>query len=79
MFFRAFWCFGQCVEAFSHCKPVLSIDGTFLTSKYKGTLLIAISIDAVNRLLPLAFAFMLSDLVGLYVCCPIDMLGFWVQ
>jgi hypothetical protein len=56
MFFRAFWCFGQCVEAFSHCKPVLSIDGTFLTSKYKGTLLIAISIDAVNRLLPLAFA-----------------------
>jgi hypothetical protein len=35
---------------------VLSIDGTFLFSKYKGTLLVAISCDADNALVPLAFA-----------------------
>ena len=56
VFSRAFWTFPQCIEAFKHCRPVLSIDGTFLTGKYKGTLLIAIANDSENRLLPLAFA-----------------------
>jgi hypothetical protein len=56
IFFRAFWCFPQCVEAFKYCRPVFSIDGTFLTGKYLGTLLIAISCDANNMLVPLAFA-----------------------
>jgi hypothetical protein len=56
IFFRAFWCFSQCIEAFRHCRPVLSIDGTFLLGKYKGTLLVAISCDADNALVPLAFA-----------------------
>jgi hypothetical protein len=31
-------------------------DGTFLIGKYQGTLLIAISVDASNKLVPLAFA-----------------------
>jgi transposase-like protein len=35
---------------------VFSIDGTFLTGKYEGTLLIAIGIDADDHLLPKAFA-----------------------
>ena len=39
-----------------HCRPVFSIDGTFLISKYQSTLLIAISYDANNKLVPLAFA-----------------------
>jgi hypothetical protein len=56
IFFHAFWCFPQCVEAFRHCCPVFSIDGTFLIGKYRGTLLIAISCDANNKLIPLAFA-----------------------
>ena len=56
IFFRAFWCFPQCVEAFRHCHPVFSIDGTFLIGKYQGTLLIAISCDANNKLVFLAFA-----------------------
>jgi hypothetical protein len=34
----------------------LSIDGTFLIGNYKGTLLIAIAVDADNALVPLAFA-----------------------
>jgi hypothetical protein len=55
IFFRAFWCFPQCVDAFRHCRPVFSIDDTFLLGKYQGTLLIAISVDANNKLVPLAF------------------------
>jgi len=35
---------------------VLTIDGTFLTGKYEGTLLIAIGQDANHQLVPLAFA-----------------------
>jgi hypothetical protein len=55
IFFRTFWCFPQCVEAFRHCRLVLSIDGTFLICKYVGKLLIAIVVDANNALVPLAF------------------------
>ena len=56
IFFCAFWCFPQCVEAFRHYCPIFSIDGTFLIGKYQGTLLITISYDANNKLVPLAFA-----------------------
>lgn len=56
IFFCAFWCFPQCVKAFRHYRSVFSIDGTFLIGKYQGTLLIAISCDANNKLVPLAFA-----------------------
>jgi hypothetical protein len=56
IFFCAFWCFPQCVDAFRHCRPIFSIDGTFLLGKYQSTLLIAISVVANNKLVPLAFA-----------------------
>ena len=55
VFGRAFWAFEQCVRAFEHCRPVIAIDGTFLTGQYKGTLLVAIATDANNRVFPLAF------------------------
>src|SRR6266540_2183613 len=32
---RVFWAFPQCVEAFKHCRPVISVDTTFFTGKYK--------------------------------------------
>ena len=35
---------------------MLSIDGTFLLGKYMATLLVAISCDVDNALVPLAFA-----------------------
>ncbi|RVX03620.1 Serine/threonine-protein phosphatase 7 long form-like [Vitis vinifera] len=41
---------------FAHCRPILSIDGTHLYRKYKGTLLIAMGCDGNNQLFPLAFA-----------------------
>ena len=61
VFVRAFWCFRPCVEAFKHCRPFLSIDDTFLTRKFKGTLLVAISYDADNRLVLLAFALVTGE------------------
>jgi hypothetical protein len=42
---RVYWCFPQCVEAFKHCRLVISVDGTFLTRKYRGVLLIATGVD----------------------------------
>jgi hypothetical protein len=56
IFGRAFWVFGQSIEAFKHCRPVISIDGTFLTGKFEGTMLICIGTDAEDQLVPLAFA-----------------------
>jgi hypothetical protein len=53
---RIFWCFPKCVHNFSHCSPVISVDGTFLTGKYKGTLMVAVGVMAENHLLMFAFA-----------------------
>jgi hypothetical protein len=61
MFFCAFWCFSQCAEGFSHYRLVLSIDGSFLLGKYRGTLLVAISCDVDNALVLLAFALVVRE------------------
>ncbi|RYR12963.1 hypothetical protein Ahy_B04g070216 isoform G [Arachis hypogaea] len=55
-FHRLFWTFPPCIEAFRHCKPLVSIDGTHLYGKYGGTLLIAIAHDGNSNILPVAFA-----------------------
>ncbi|XP_075665295.1 uncharacterized protein LOC142634952 [Castanea sativa] len=56
IFERVFWAFGPSIEGFQHCRPVISIDGTFLYGKYRGKLLITSTWDGDNRLFPLAFA-----------------------
>ena len=61
MFGRAFWTFGPCINAFKHCRPVLSVDGTFLTGKYKGTIMVAVGHDGGDQLLPLAFAIVSAE------------------
>lgn len=53
---RVYWSFGQCIEAFKHCRLVLSVDATFLTGKYYGALMLAVGIDAKDQPIPLAFA-----------------------
>ena len=58
---RAFFALGQCINAFRHCRPILCIDGTFLTGKYKGQILTAIGVDGNNQVLPVAFAFVESE------------------
>ncbi|XP_057723475.1 uncharacterized protein LOC130939381 [Arachis stenosperma] len=56
MFHQVFWSFPSCVEAFRHCKPLVSVDGTHLYGKYAGTLLMGIEQDGNNNILPVAFA-----------------------
>ena len=58
---RVFFCFAVCIEAFSHCRPVICVDGTFLTGKYRGQILTAIGQDGNNQVVPLAFAFVESE------------------
>ncbi|XP_034689192.1 uncharacterized protein LOC117917075 [Vitis riparia] len=53
---RVFWAFHPSIEGFKHCHPVLTIDGTHLYGKYKGTVMIAMGCDGNNQLFPLAFA-----------------------
>ncbi|SPT21017.1 unnamed protein product [Triticum aestivum] len=64
MFRRSFWAFGASIEAYRHCKPVLSVDRTFLSGKVRGVLLVTPTLcqqkrsvlsDADNQLVPLAF------------------------
>ena len=47
---RAFFCLGACVRAFQCCLPVICIDGTFLTGRYKGQILTAIGVDCNNQI-----------------------------
>ncbi|XP_025679273.1 uncharacterized protein [Arachis hypogaea] len=56
MFDKVFWAFLSCVEAFNHCKPFFSVDGTHLYGKYGGVLLIAVAQDGNSNILPIAFA-----------------------
>ncbi|XP_025648130.1 uncharacterized protein [Arachis hypogaea] len=37
-FHRLFWTFPPCIEAFHHCKPLASIDGTHLHNGIKAAL-----------------------------------------
>ena len=56
IFQRMFWSFKPSIEEFEHCHPVLSIDGTHLYWKYKGTSLIAIGCDGNSKFFPLPFS-----------------------
>ena len=58
---RAFFCLGACVMAFMYCLPVLCIDGTFLTGRYKGTILTAIGDNCNKQLVLIAFAFVENE------------------
>ncbi|XP_070002775.1 uncharacterized protein [Nicotiana sylvestris] len=42
------WAFKPAIDGFSHCWPVISIDGTHVYGKYDIKLLIAVAVDA-NR------------------------------
>jgi hypothetical protein len=42
---RAFLALGPAIVAFKQCRPVICIDGTFLTGKYKGTILTTVAAD----------------------------------
>nr|AAS98456.1 hypothetical protein [Oryza sativa Japonica Group] len=58
---RAFFAFGACIHAFQCSRPVLCVDSTFLTGKYRGQILTAVGADANNQIIPVAFAFVESE------------------
>ncbi|KAG6538998.1 hypothetical protein ZIOFF_004150 [Zingiber officinale] len=51
-----FWAFGPAIDAFHMCRPVIGVDGTHLRGAYKRKILIAVSKDADNRILLVAYA-----------------------
>jgi hypothetical protein len=53
---RVFWSFAQTEHAFQYCRPVVLVDGTFLTGKYRGVLMMAAAVDPENQIVPMAFA-----------------------
>jgi hypothetical protein len=46
------------VAGYAHCRPIISVDVTFMIGKYKGTLMVVVAMTVGNLLLPLAFALM---------------------
>ena len=60
-FGQLFWTFPPCVHAFHLCKPIVQVDGTHLYGRYQGTLLVAVTQDGNNNILPLAFALVGSE------------------
>ncbi|CAH9080824.1 unnamed protein product [Cuscuta epithymum] len=57
----AFWSIKAAIDGFNHCLPVISIDGTHLYGKYKGTLLVAVAMNANREIFPLAFGVVDSE------------------
>ena len=51
-----FICHGTSATGFTHCHPLLGLDGTHLKNKYCGILLAATATDANGQLFPLAYA-----------------------
>lgn len=47
-FKRMFIAFNASIEGFKTCRPMLFVDGTFMKSRYKGTLLAATAKDGNN-------------------------------
>ena len=52
---------GASIQGWQHCRPVISVDGTFLKNKYLGTLLLAAALDGDNHIFPLAIAIVDSE------------------
>ncbi|XP_015936808.2 uncharacterized protein LOC107462691 [Arachis duranensis] len=61
---RVFWSYYPCIRGFRHCKPVVQVDGTHLYGKYKGCLLVAVSQDGNNNIVPIAFAIAFAIVEG---------------
>jgi hypothetical protein len=53
---HVFWSFAQTEHAFQFCRPVVLVDGTFLTGKYRDTLMMAAAVDPEDQIVPMAFA-----------------------
>ncbi|XP_026396003.1 uncharacterized protein LOC113290636 [Papaver somniferum] len=50
-----FLAFDACISAFEYCRPVLFLDATFLTGKFRGCLMEATGKNANNGIFPMAY------------------------
>lgn len=50
------WAFRPCINGFQHCRKIISVDGTHLYTKYRHKMLIVVTLEANNQILPLAFS-----------------------
>ena len=57
----AFFSIGACRRGFKSCQPVISVDDSFLKTKYGGQLLCVIALYANSQLYPLAFGVIDSE------------------
>ncbi|XP_010533352.1 PREDICTED: uncharacterized protein LOC104809156 [Tarenaya hassleriana] len=57
----AFIAFGACLRGFCYMRKVIVVDGTFLTGKFKGVLLVAVCQDGNNHIYPIAFGVVDSE------------------
>ncbi|XP_025670129.1 uncharacterized protein [Arachis hypogaea] len=60
-FDKVFWAFPPCIESFKQCKPFVSVDETHLYGKYRSVLLIVVTQDGNNNILPIAFSLVESE------------------
>ena len=54
--YHVFRSFTQTEHAFQFCWPVVLVDGTFLTGKYRGTLMMVAAVDPEDQIVHMAFA-----------------------
>ncbi|XP_026419509.1 uncharacterized protein LOC113315448 [Papaver somniferum] len=58
-----FLAFDACISGFEYCRPVLFLDATFLTGKFRGCLMAAIGKNANNGLFTLAYGIVSAETV----------------
>lgn len=56
-----FIAFGASISGWKYCRPVISVDGTHLKTKYGGSLLIASVMDGNNHIFPIGYAIVDSE------------------
>ncbi|XP_026377973.1 uncharacterized protein LOC113272337 [Papaver somniferum] len=58
-----FLAFDACISGFEYCRPVLFLDATFLTGKFRGCLMAATGKNANNGIFPLAYGIVSAETV----------------
>ncbi|XP_026450546.1 uncharacterized protein LOC113350626 [Papaver somniferum] len=60
-FQRIFICFGACKHSYRYVRPMIYLDATFLTGRYRGALMAATCINGNNGFYPFAFALVYAE------------------
>ncbi|XP_026416479.1 uncharacterized protein LOC113311905 [Papaver somniferum] len=60
-FQRIFVCYGACKHSYRYLRPMIYLDATFPTGRYRGTLMAATCINGNNEFYPFAFAIVSSE------------------